>query len=155
MSDFLQNEQFLSMFLCAFPSSYVDIILDTLQDQTRAIKTLYRLMVGLHSPVPESTASQRILNQEAFKNSLIRRYNHCAHATNKYLKCMVLDHFFLANRVTASHIIGFTNHQSHSLVGMNYCMDRYHERNGLLLHHEIDVTYGNQLIVSFLTLYMT
>ncbi len=109
-------------------------------------------MVGVNSPVPESTASQRAQNQDAFKNSLKQRYNNCVDVANpNILKCMVLDHFFAANQVSGAHIIGLTNHQSYSLVGMNYSTDRYHERNGLLLYHDIDVKYGNQLIVSFLT----
>jgi hypothetical protein len=113
---------------------------------------LLALMVGVAAPVPESTQTQRKVNQDAFKEALKARYPHCVivRKNNTLLKCMVLDHALSPDVVTAGHIIGLTNSQSFPAVGLNYSTHRYHERNGLLIHKHIDVKYGHQLVVSLL-----
>lgn len=117
---------------------------------------LLALMVGVSAPVPVSTQSQREANQDAFKEALKARYPHCVTVDNAtspsspLLKCMILDHAFSPDMITARHIIGLTNPQSFPVVGLNYSNHRYHERNGLLIFRDIAQKYGNQVIVSLL-----
>lgn len=128
----------------------VDTLLE-IQHQTDMMKRLLRLIVDINSAIPEPTASQQQINQKEFKQTLISRYPVCCdpyHPT--YLKCMVLGYFLPDKNVTATHIIGLTNHHCYPLLEMNYANDRYDERNGLLLYSDIASKYENQQIVSFI-----
>lgn len=105
------------------------------------------MVVSLAAPRPESTESIRKGNQVAFKKALIARYPHCTDPQKpSVLMCMVLKHFFSADKVKAGHIIGLTNTQTLALIGLSN--GRYCVRNGLFLYRDINRMYGNQQIVS-------
>jgi hypothetical protein len=100
------------------------------------------------APKPTSTKSDRLEHQVAFKKSLIDRFE-CYHPKNRNVtKCMVLNHFFSTEDVIAAHLIGLTNLDSLLPLNLNRA-DVWSERNGVLVHREIEKKYESQEIVSF------
>ena len=98
------------------------------------------LIIATTTAVPESTASDREGNQIQFKEDLRTRYC-CIHLTNPNLtKCMVLNHFFSSDVVTAGHLVSLTDRHIAPLLGFSSVWD---EKNGILVYKPLDVKYGS------------
>jgi hypothetical protein len=71
----------------------------------------------LMSVVPESTASDRIHNQQMFKQNLRSRYN-CIHHSNPDLtKCMVLGVYLSTDCMAAVHLVPLQDRRLIPLLG--------------------------------------
>ena len=98
------------------------------------------LIIATTTAVPESTASDRLGNRRQFKEDLRTRYD-CVHQSNPNLtKCMVLDHFFSSDHVTAGHLVSLTDRNIVHLLGFSNVWD---EKNGILVYKPLDVKYGS------------
>lgn len=94
----------------------------------------------LMSAVPESTASDRVHNQQMFKQNLRLRYN-CIHDSNPNLtKCMVLGVYLSTDCVAAAHLVSLQDRRLVRLLGFSNIWDG---RNGILVHKCIDIKYGS------------
>jgi len=96
------------------------------------------LVIALTTVVPESTASDRVVHQQEFKQKLRMRYN-CIHSSNPDVtKCMVLNHFFTTKDVTAGHLVSLNDRRITTLIGFSTVWD---ERNGILVYKPLDLRY--------------
>lgn len=108
-------------------------------------RPLLYIINALCSAKPVSTASDRDKHQATFKGNLKMRYG-CYDSRNPNVtKCMILNHFFPTDKVTASHIVGLAERQVCSTLGFN---DVWDMRNGILLFHEIDKRFEAMELVS-------
>ena len=98
------------------------------------------LVAALVNPVPESTNSDRLVNQKQFKVGLRARYM-CIHPSDPSLtKCMVLGVYLKTEHVIASHLVSLRDRNVTPLLGFSSIWDL---KNGILVHSSIDILYGN------------
>lgn len=108
-------------------------------------RPLLRTVNALCSAKPVSTTSDRDKHKDIFKRSLSLRYQCHDPANANVTKCMILNHFFSTEQVTASHIVGLYERQICATLGFT---DVWDPRNGILLFHEIDKCFENMEVVS-------
>jgi hypothetical protein len=90
--------------------------------------------------VPESTHSDRIHNQEMFKQNLRTRYD-CIQLSNPNVtKCMVLGMFLSTNLVAAAYLVSLKDREKVSFFGFSNIWDG---RNGILVYKCINDKYGS------------
>lgn len=110
------------------------VVTQGVREGTRGIITI------LTSAVPESTKSDRIHNQEAFKQNLRTRYD-CINISNPDVtKCMVLGVYLSTHLVAAAHLLSLKDRATVSLFGFSNIWDG---RNGILVYKCIDDKYGS------------
>lgn len=107
---------------------------------------LLRIVNALCSAKPVSTVSDRNKHQKEFKEKLRLRYECCNPENPAVTKCMILNHFFSTQNVTASHIVGLHERQLCAVLGFT---DVWGDRNGILLYKEIGKHFEHMELVSF------
>jgi hypothetical protein len=131
----------------------LDRILDGQRQLTRHNMLLTKVVIAHSMPTPSSSKSQREYHQRETKSQM-RVYYRCVDENNPHVtKCLVLNTFFPTETVTYAHIVGVTEKQHLTFLGMDFT-DLWSPKNGLLIHQDIERQFTENNVVSiFLVIY--
>ncbi len=108
----------------------------------QTVRKLVHASIEQSRPKAQSTATERLMNQDKFKSALIQKY-----MPNGPLHCMVTGAKLKRNKLIAAHIVGLSHLETLAKLNLRY-EDLWSERNGILVCEALEVAYGKLEVVS-------
>jgi hypothetical protein len=123
-------------------------IVAEIRKQGKQSQAMFSVMLKAFQVTPVSTASERGLHQNKFKDDMISEYQ-CGSDDSNYIRCMVTGYFIQRHKVIASHLIPLVSQASLKILGYNPAY-KWNPKNGLLLYKSVDKAYENMEITFLL-----